>query len=517
MLVLAQGRARRARPWAMAPASIVADRDSVASHASAGLGMPSDNLSRRELMARRRRARFWNLRRVGSRQPHDDALRRTELMALRRLAKRRRRLRRLVLSTGLMLLVSVALGSSAIAWFTTAASVHASITTGTWGTSQIKLCPGAAKAPHVDPAKPACPKLLPIAFSDAQGTLALDFGDQKQNTSVGYCDVIRIASLSATPITVTFTLTGSAASLVQFVSLQNATANLLAPGSSQSVTVKLLIPTSTVPGRYSGQLIIGIAGSAEKHAFSMVVNVLSAAQVRLGPGTAKAPHVDPSRPNHPTVLPIASVDSQGSLALDFGDQKPRTSVSYVDVFRASSLAGTPLKLTFATSGATAALIHSVILQGSKAGTLGPHCTQGVTIKLSIPSTIAPGRYSGSLIVGIAGTSETYTVSVLVNVTGKVVSASTTAPIPAPQSPPPAPSSPDTPTPSPPDTPTPSPADTPMPTPAPSDTPSPTPSDTPTPSPSPSSTPADEPSPTPAASPTAASPPPVAPTNAEPRH
>jgi predicted ribosomally synthesized peptide with SipW-like signal peptide len=436
-------------------------------------------------MAQRRSGRWHRLR--SRPRPCDPTLRRSELMAHRRLAARRRLRRRTVIPGGVIALLLALIGGSALAWWSATASLPASITTGTWAAASIRLCPGTAKAPHANPAKPECPKLLPIASMDTHGALALDFGDQRPNSSDAYCDVLRITSLASTPMTITFMLTGSAASLVQSVSLKDGSANTLAAKATGSVVVKLLIPQSTTPGKYSGQLIVGIGGSAEKYALSLVINVVGSASLRLSPGMAKAPHANASKPNCSKLLPIAGFDVQGTLSLDFGDQKPKTSASYYDVFRLTSLSRTSLNITFATSGAAAALIQSVSLQDVRANRLAARATCSVAVKLAIPRSAAPGQYAGQLVVGVAGTSEAYTLPIVINVPGKALSPSSAAPIPAPI----APSSP---------SPTETPTSPPTPSESPSPTPSVTPSDSPTSSPSPSSTPTDSPSPTPTDSP-----------------
>ena len=459
-------------------------------------------------MARRRRCRRWSRFRADP-QPGDPTLRRCELMSLRRHAARRRAWRRTLLPAGVAFVVLGCLTGGALALFAASATLQATVSTGTWGSSSIKLSLGNATAPHSGPTKPDCPKYLPIASLDGQGSMSLDFGDQKPNSSAAYGDVFRITSLASTPLTITFSPAGAAASLVQAVSLQDSNANTLAAQTTQSVAVTLLIPQSTTPGKYSGQLIVGIRGSSETYTLPLVINVVGSASVRLAPGAAKAPHANASKPNCPTHLPIASVDAQGTLTLDFGDQKPKTSVGYSDVFRITSLSSTPLKITFTTSGAAAALIQSVCLQDCRTNRLPARATRSVAVKLVSPRSAAPGQYMGQLVVGIAGSPESYTLPIVVNVPGKAASPAPSAPLPAPQAPAPSPTETPTPTPTPTpgDTPSPTPSDTPSPTPSdtpsptPSDTPSPTPSDTPSPSSSPSDTPSESPSPTPTTSPT----------------
>ncbi len=56
---------------------------------------------------------------------------------------------------------------------------------------------------------------------------------------------------------------------------------------------------------------------------------------------------------------IASIDSQGSLSLDFGDVRSPDSSSWNDVFRMTSSAQTSLQIAFTTSGAIAPFIQSV--------------------------------------------------------------------------------------------------------------------------------------------------------------
>jgi predicted ribosomally synthesized peptide with SipW-like signal peptide len=364
-------------------------------------------------VAQRRNRRWRWLRSLP--QPCDPTLRRAELMARRRVAARRRLRHRTLIPVGLIVLVLALIAGSALAWWSATASMRASITTGTWAAASIRLFPGSAQAPHANPAKPQCPKLLPIASPDSHGALALDFGDQKPSSSNAYSDVFRITSLASTPLTITFALTGAATSFVQSVGLQDSSANTLAAKATGSVVVKLLIPQSTTPGKYSGQLIVGIGGSSEKYALSLVINVVGSATVKLSPGPAKAPHANPAKPECPKLLPIASVGAQGALTLDFGDQQPGASVTYCDVFRITSLIGSSQKLTFTTTGSVATLIQSVSLPGCRNATLAAHGTVDVAIKLAVPKGATQGVYSGQLAVGIAGASETYTLPLVVNV------------------------------------------------------------------------------------------------------
>ena len=137
------------------------------------------------------------------------------------------------------------------------------------------------------------------------------------------------------------------------------------------------------------------------------------------PGCAKAAH--PCGCGWPDV-PIASLDTQGNLSLDFGSAYPESCYLWLDVFRITSSAFGPLQVSFTTSGPMAAFVSNVqfgLVNQKKhrttARTLTALQTRRVRVRLCIPAGTVAGTYSGTLVVAVVGSSESYSIPMVIRV------------------------------------------------------------------------------------------------------
>jgi hypothetical protein len=119
----------------------------------------------------------------------------------------------------------------------------------------------------------------------------------------------------------------------------------------------------------------------------------------LEPGASKARHGSDSRCSR--LLPIARLDSEGSLFLDFGDEVPGNSNSSPDVFRIVSHASVDAAVSFAIDGDIAPLIDAVELSGHTA-VLRAGRTTSVRVKLRVPRGAHAGEYRGDLVLSVNG-------------------------------------------------------------------------------------------------------------------
>lgn len=135
----------------------------------------------------------------------------------------------------------------------------------------------------------------------------------------------------------------------------------------------------------------------------------------LDPGTSTAVHwYTRKRRAFYHVLPIAGIDSSGSISLDFGDVVPRNSNASPDVFRVTGGCQRTFTVTFSLEGAAAGLISTVRFADDDTLTVSPGQTRSVYIKLNIPKT-ALGEYRGTLVMAVDGTSERHELPMLITV------------------------------------------------------------------------------------------------------
>jgi predicted ribosomally synthesized peptide with SipW-like signal peptide len=200
----------------------------------------------------------------------------------------------------------------------------------------------------------------------------------------------------------------------------------------------------------------------------------------FAPGCSRAVHWD--KHGWPRLARVASLDSAGHLALDFGDLSVPGGV-WLDVFRVTSAASAPVRVTFVPTGAIAPLISGTgFTVGGNGGSLAPKQTKSIFVRMCVTRATLPGTYQGTLLVSVAGGSETHSVPMTVDVRGRA------------PSPTPSPSCTSTPRPTPTGSPTCTPTASPSCTPSTSPSCSPTASPSCTPTSSPSCTPSPEPSP-----------------------
>ncbi|HSL94850.1 MAG TPA: hypothetical protein VLA35_02875 [Thermoleophilia bacterium] len=203
----------------------------------------------------------------------------------------------------------------------------------------------------------------------------------------------------------------------------------------------------------------------------------------FSPGGSRAIHWPDCGPTQ--LLPVAAVDDEGEISLDFGDVLAGTRRYWHDVLRVTSTAAEPLRLTFAVDGPAAPYIAQVrLVKGGSGDLLDPGATRSLAVRLVAPAGAAPGVYTGTLSVTVVGATERHDFPLTLSVLCE-------RPRPSPS-----PSCTDQPSPDAAPTPDESPSEAPSASPA----PSPDPSASPSPSPSPSgpgdASPSPEPSPSP---------------------
>jgi hypothetical protein len=208
------------------------------------------------------------------------------------------------------------------------------------------------------------------------------------------------------------------------------------------------------------------------------------------PGGSRAIHWPDCQPAQ--LLPVASCDDDGAIELDFGDVLTGTHRNWPDVLRVTSIAAEPLHLVFTVDGAAAPFIGQVrLLRGGSVDVLDPEGTRSLAVRLAVPADTAPGSYTGTLSVTVAGVAERHDFPVTLSVLRE-----RPQPSPSPSCSPSAEPDPDE---------APTPAASPSESTPSAPSPSPDPSGAPSPSPSPSGADAASPSPEPSPSPSPSGP------------
>ena len=137
----------------------------------------------------------------------------------------------------------------------------------------------------------------------------------------------------------------------------------------------------------------------------------------FSPGCSKAAH--PCQCGHSKGTPIASFDKQGNLCLDFGGVYQESCLAWPDVFRITSSAAAPIHVSFTAHGPIASFLAGVsFANDTTGGELDPGQTRSVAVKLSVPKNEVPGIYSGTLVVAVVGTSESYSIPMVITVLHK---------------------------------------------------------------------------------------------------
>ena len=337
-------------------------------------------------------------------------------------APRRKRSSRRVhaLLVAAAIVITLLATSSALAWWTTsAAPIQGTISSGTWG-AYLTFTPGASQATHYSSCGTA--QQLPIASLDKQGNLSCDFGDALPGSTTSWSDVFRVTSAAPAALKVSFTPSGALAPFISSVGFAaDTTGGALNPKQTRDVAVQLVLAKTVSPGTYSGTLTVAVVGGSESHAIPLTVTVLAkkpcVSYLTFCPGASQATHY--SSCGTAQQLPIASLDKQGNLSLDFGDALPGSTTSWSDVFRVTSAAPAALKVSFTPSGALAPFISSVgFAADTTGGALNPKQTRDVAVQLVLAKTVSPGTYSGTLTVAVVGGSESHAIPLTVTVLAK---------------------------------------------------------------------------------------------------
>ncbi len=265
----------------------------------------------------------------------------------------------------------------------------------------LSFAPGSSQATHYSTT--GCPQQAPIATSDKQGNLSLDFGDEVVGSQTSWSDVFRITSSAPAALKVSFTPSGAIAPLIASVGFaSDKTGGALNPKQTRSVAVKIVVPAATAPGTYTGSLTVAVVGGAESHVIPMTVKVLAQKPcLSFAPGSSQATHY--STTGCPQQAPIATSDKQGNLSLDFGDEVVGTEKAvYDDVLDLTSTSSGAATLTFTLSGPVATLVrgvgfrdaHGDIIHGGV--TLAAGQTQKLAFELCVPAGTALADLQGTV-------------------------------------------------------------------------------------------------------------------------
>jgi hypothetical protein len=199
---------------------------------------------------------------LSARGPEPAAVARVlfEARATRRSARFRVNARRLLLVAAAVLVVAF-FAATANAWFISSASVPIQITAGKWVSNpMLTLTPGHARATHL--ADGGCPRDRAVATADARGNLSLDFGDLSPSWSaMTWNDVFRVTSKASLPVSLSFSVKGSIAPLVDSVTPQGERSGLLKPRKTMKVLVSMRVPKCTAPGKYTGTIELQASGA----------------------------------------------------------------------------------------------------------------------------------------------------------------------------------------------------------------------------------------------------------------
>jgi hypothetical protein len=94
-------------------------------------------------------------------------------------------------------------------------------------------------------------------------------------------------------------------------------------------------------------------------------------------------------------------------------------MAWPDVFRITSSAPTSLQVSFTASGTIAPLLTSVAFANdTTAGELDPGQTLSVAVTLKLSTQAKAGTYSGTLVVAVVGSSESYSIPMVIKVLGR---------------------------------------------------------------------------------------------------
>ncbi|MDI6892144.1 MAG: Ig-like domain-containing protein [Actinomycetota bacterium] len=119
----------------------------------------------------------------------------------------------------------------------------------------------------------------------------------------------------------------------------------------------------------------------------------------LSPGKSKATRTSTTPPPPHVVFPIASVDANGKLTLDFGEVPQGNSKDSPDVFRIKSIWNDTLTVQVELSDELAPLFEYIEVDKDISSiAISPGEEIQVATKLDVPKDAAPGDYEGHVIV-----------------------------------------------------------------------------------------------------------------------
>ena len=335
----------------------------------------------------------------------------------------------MVAAAVLVVLIAVA---SATAMFSSTVMVSSALSTATWG-PELAFSPGSALAVHVT--STGALEVRPIASLDSQGLPSLDFGVVDTPSDRRWIDVFRLTSESDAEIHLSFSPSGSIAPFLNQITLSgDPDDDSLAPDQTRSVELGVTMTEHTPSGAYNGALRVTVEGSDEAYSIPMTVSVTKPATeaspsaapsrspspapspsatdtppppgaadlFRLSPGASVAPSADESTPT-----PVAAVQADGTLSLDFGQLPSGVPTTFEDAFRMTSR-GADATVELVVSGPAAALIRRVGFWDESMGivatglVLRQDSVQRIAFEVAAPDGARPGKLDGR--VTIAATS-----------------------------------------------------------------------------------------------------------------
>ena len=363
----------------------------------------------------------------------------------------------------------------------------------------LVLSPGCSQATHFTPS--GCGQSTPIATLGKLGDLSLDFGDATAGAGTNWADVLRVTSSAPVTLRVSFVASGTIAPFIGGLSFAcGKSPDSLDPNQTRSVAVRLVVPSKAIPATYSGTLTVA-ADDGEKLVAPMTLTIIDKGHRHTRQGQRPLVSVYPGRS---TALPVgsatlvAATQTNGALALDFGQLPFSTTSQFSDVVRIASRANVAADVTLSFTGPasgnvrllgawdanqaridTTSPLTSIKGGVQRALTLRPWQTIQLAVAFA-PGANAPTGNQAALLtiaaVARGGRLERWRIPVILEVLQPTTSPSA-SPSPSPAT-------------SPTETTSPSPSDSPVP---PSDTPAPSPTSTPSSSPQSSASPVESPS------------------------
>jgi hypothetical protein len=112
-----------------------------------------------------------------------------------------------------------------------------------------------------------------IAQRDEDGSLHLDFGEERAGRGDVHSEVVRLVSSADDVRAVSFRVTGQMADFVTSMQLGKGSSCVLGAGATQRVEMDIRVPDDALAGLYTGTLVIHVQGWADDIQLPMTITV----------------------------------------------------------------------------------------------------------------------------------------------------------------------------------------------------------------------------------------------------